>query len=352
MAEEHIGPQFKGARESTRPARPLEGTAKHPEGRLLAPVGMHAGDPWKLAPENWMPKTTTTTHTAMDTAAPDDQGVMRRVPGATTSTTSTRPGVHGDITAWHSSTSSAVPRYDDPTMRQVDQYDHEGADWGNEEIDENGDYNEDYVDWSEDKKGRPMADYGSAVGMHLGDLKAAADRDKYRQFIHPLRIPSESLTAPPRGNFSTPRPGGSIAAGSMRSRNSVVNAETGERTEDTRWSDQAANFAGKATDLVESGKTLAYRNDIEAAGSTSYRTLPETTRTWSEDVLDAPNAHPALGHLAQQGYNPMVKRADMSTPATGYQQQLPGLAAPPSRQQSFEHGHAWRLHKAEDEDTF
>ena len=88
-------------------------------------------------------------------------------------------------------------------------------------------------------------------------------------------------------------------------------------------------IASKATDLVESGKTLAYRNDVEAKGSTSYRTLPETTRTWSEDVMQARNPlngrpasekygwsgdehafrnkpHPGLVHLAEQGYDPRL----------------------------------------------
>lgn len=135
------------------------------------------------------------------------------------------------------------------------------------------------------------------------------------------------MAAPPRGNFSTDRPGGSIAAGPYRSNNDILNAETGERTPDTRWNDAAANFSEKSTDLVESGKTLAYRNDVEAKGSTSYRTLPETARTWSEDVMSAVDPtrgnvaskfgwaddtsfrnkpHPALVHLAEAGYDPVV----------------------------------------------
>lgn len=399
---EHMGDQFGGVTKAKR-STPLPGTEKHPQGRLFAPVGGYAGDPWKLSPENWMPTVKPSGLTrGPDTVERDDEGLMRRVPGMVESTKPqvTPAAAHGDITSWHSSTSSAVPRYDDPDSRQIDQYEHEGPDWDNSEIDpETGDYNDDYVDFSVDHKDRPMANYGSAVGMHLGDIKAATDRDSARDFIHPLRIPRDTLAPPPRGNFSTDRPGGSIAAGSMRSQNRVLNQETGERTEDTRWSDQAANFASRATDLVESGKTLAYRNDIEAAGSTSYRTLPETTRTWSEDVLGSTTPggrsvpgesadtehglrgtpHPALVHLAQQGYNPVVNQRE--TPRIpkrdqaevqqrlgfedphGRGDQAPEVrqrlweghdlnAAASAREEAFNSGRLWSLRKPKDEEAF
>lgn len=321
---EHMGAQFHGVYEAER-STPLPGTAKHPQGRLFAPVGGYAGDPWKLHPDAWM-----------------------------------GGKAHSDPIAWHNSDSSQLPRYDDAENRQIDQYDHEGADWGNEEIDEDGEYNDDYHDFSVDDKDRPMATYGSAVGMHLGDVAAAMTFG--REYTHPMRIPADTIAAPPKGNFSTERPGGSIAAGSMRSQNRIVNSETGERSEDTRWSDPAANFASRATDLVESGKTLAYRNDIEAPGSTSYRTLPETGRTWSEDVLGSTTPsgrnmpghsadtehgfrgtpHPALVHLASLGYNPVQRKSELSMPDE----------ANIARRNAFEAGQAWSLRKPKKEDAF
>lgn len=337
MAEEHMGSMFSGVTKAKR-STPLPGTEKHPQGRLFAPVGDFKGDPWQNTPENWMPKTTTTTHQAMDSAEMDDQGFMRRVPGETTTSTKTTTG-HGDTIAWHSSTSSQPPRYDDASQRQLGEGDYEGPDWDNPWQDEHGNPNPDFHDFSVDKKGRPMTDYGSAVGMHLGDVAAAMTRDRGRDYLHPLRIPNDTMADPPKGNFMTDRPGGSVAAGSMRSMNRVVNKETGERTEDTRWSDQAANFATKATDLVASGKTLAYRNDIEAVGSTSFRTLPETTSTWSEDVLAQRNPAPALKHYAEAGYNPVQQVS-----------KLPGTDQM-SRRNAFEHGQDWHMAKPKDEDA-
>ena len=288
-----MGGQFRSRVTIAEKSAPLTGTTKHPQGRLFNPTGQFAGDPWKLSADNWMQQS--------DTPA------------------------HDDVVSWHSSESSQLPRYDDASQRQLDPVDFEGPDWGNEEMDEEGEYNEDYQDFSVDEKDRPMADYGSAVGMHFGSVKASTDRGS-RPYVHPVRIPTETLAEPARGNFSTERPGGGIAAGPHKSNSIIVNSETGERTPDTRWSDSAANFSSKATDLVEAGKTLAYRNDVEARGSTSYRALPETTRTWSEDVLGSTTPgggnvpghsadtehglrgtpHPALVAAAEQGFNPVL----------------------------------------------
>ena len=355
MAEGNGGPQFHGTWLSDK-ATPLPGTPRTPQGRLFAPTGRYTGDPMRLHPTNWMGQG--------DTPA------------------------HEDIVSFHSSESSQLPRYDDPHSRQIDQYEHEGPDWDNSEMTEEGDYNEDYTDFSVDEKDRPMANYGSAVGMHFGDVKAGIERDKdrTREHIHPVRIPSETLTDPPRGNFSTERPGGSIAAGPYRSNVNVINAETKEISPDTRWNDAAANFATKATDLVESGKTLAYRNDVEAAGSTSYRALPETVRTWSEDVLGASSPrtgraatagerpdeesgfrnepHPALVHLAQQGYNPVVRRSERARD-TPVQPELPlepqglndnirkaEIEESKSRFAEFHAGKTWSMRKPKEQDAW
>jgi hypothetical protein len=300
MAEgEHLSEQTRHlwlADKST----PLEGTAKHPQGRLFNPGGSYTGDPMRLHPSNWLKQG--------DTPA------------------------HSDVISWHGSEESALPREDLYEHRASDEGDFEGSDWNNPYYDDEGEENPDYVDYSVDSHDRPMTNYGSAVGMHFGSLKAVVDRDSKatpRPFVHPARIPEATMAPPPTGGFSTDRPGGSIASGLYRSGQTIVNQETGEKTVDTRWGDAAANYAEKGTDLVEQGKTLAYRNDVEAQGSTSYRTLPETARTWSEDVMQARSPingrpasekygwsgdehafrnkpHPALVHLAEKGYDPVV----------------------------------------------
>lgn len=278
---------------SLRNTRELPGTAKHPQGRLFAPVGDYRGDPWKLAPENWIG--------GGDTPA------------------------HSDITAWHSTEHASLPRYDQPQGVDPDHYD--GPDWDNA----NDEDNPDYHDYSVDSKDRPIAEHGSAIGMHFGSLRAAIDRAKSgsieeRSYVHPVRIPQRTLVDPPQGSFRTPRPGGSFAGGWYRAN------KPGPDGEWSTWSDTAANHAERGTDMVEAGKTIPYENEAEDKGSISYRTLPETTRTWAEDVLNArapgsgrpagagtPDVdwndehavrnvpHPALVHLAERGYNPVVR---------------------------------------------
>ncbi len=332
------GPQFHGTWLGDR-AAPLPGTPRTPQGRLFAPVGKYTGDPLKLHPSNWMQQ-----------------------PGEG------EKSAHSDIITWHASDSTQLPRYDTPDHRQIQPEDFEGPDWGNSEYDDEGEPNEDYTDFSVDDKDRPMADYGSAIGMHFGDVRAATERagSMGRTAFHPVRLPAETVAPPPKGNFMQDRPGGSIAAGSMRSQVRIKNAETGEMTEDTRWSDPAANFASKATDLVESGKSIAYRNDVEGKGTTSYRALPETVRTWSEDVLGATDPrsgmpatvgesrdeehgfrnvpHPALVHLAQAGYNPRQDTTDVTSHL--------GEEGYGSRSAAFDQGTLWSLKKPKEQDRW
>jgi hypothetical protein len=344
-------------------SKPYEGTAKNPQGRLFAPTGSYTGDPMKLHPANWLKQS--------DTPA------------------------HSDTIGWHSSHMSSLPRsddYEDRAYSDEDLYE----DWSGQDDDD--EYFDSKPEWAEDSKERPMGGYGSVVGMHLGNLKAAGERDeRERDFIHPARIPESTMAPPPKGSFATPRKGGSIAGGDYRSNNVILNAETGEKTPDTRWSDSAANFAEKATDLVESGKTIAYRNDVEGKGSTSFRTLPETVKTWSEDVTSAVSPrtgalaskygwkedgnfrnepHPGLVHLAEKGYDPVVMNVGTEGPPS-YQLSLPfgtrnhedkladALGVPEqtydeaarvsgamdfnkaqrSRTEEFEAGHTWQMRK-------
>jgi hypothetical protein len=340
---------------------PLPGTGKHPQGRLFNPTGAYRGDPWKLHPENWM---------AQGGTAPYNQVPSR-----------------GDIISWHASESSQLPRYDDPHSRQVSEDFGQSDDYSQQLSDDDFDDFNDYTDYSVDEQERPMADYGSAIGMHFGSILAAKERAG-RAFVHPVRIPRETLEEPPPGSFSTDRPGGAYG-GQYRSQHKIRNYETGEVSEDVRWTDRAANYAERATDLVEQGKTIAYRNDVEAAGSTSYRALPETVRTWSEDVLEAPTGsfdvgrpHPGLTHLAKQGYNPVALTSDRPLSAFGREQEtwrspvpafeqlslfqepptqswlqppeseFPSKSTLPSRVEAFDSGRSWHLRKPDEEHSW
>ena len=168
MAEgEHLSEQTRHlwlADKST----PLEGTAKHPQGRLFNPGGSYTGDPMRLHPSNWLKQG--------DTPA------------------------HSDVISWHGSEESALPREDVYEHRASDEGDFEGSDWNNPYYDDEGEENPDYVDYSVDSHDRPMTNYGSAVGMHFGSLKAVVDRDSKatpRPFVHPARIPEATMAPPP-----------------------------------------------------------------------------------------------------------------------------------------------------------
>jgi hypothetical protein len=112
--------------------------------------------------------------------------------------------------------------------------------------------------------------YGDASGMHFGDKATAVERGLLagRQFVHAARL-------------------------------------TGPKT--ALLSDRDANYSGHADKAVREGKTVPYRNDYENPGAISYRALPETTKTWSQDVTQTPSAHPALQRLAATGYNPVME---------------------------------------------
>ena len=305
---EHISSQFHGSWIADK-STPLEGTNKHPQGRLFAPIGGYAGDPWKLAPENWLGQT--------DTPA------------------------HDDPIAWHGSNESALPRSDEYEGRAFDPPDHSDYVDPDYDVYEGEDIHipEEEEDRSVDSKDRPMGEYGSVVGMHFGSIAAATERDP-RPFIHPARIPKETLAQPPAGSFVNTQPGHLIGGPYQ------VQRTNKEGVPDERWTDEAANFAEKGTDLVESGKTLAYENAVEDRGSTSFRTLPETAQTWAEDVMSSKSPstgraaskkygwtdehslrgtpHPALVHLAEQGYDPVVlAESQFPKKGEGVQPELP-----------------------------
>jgi hypothetical protein len=218
--------------------------AQFRQGRLFNPVGMHTGNPWKLHPENWV----------------EDES-------------------RGPV-VWHAT--------DDETLAGVNRPHNSPSFEGYKPESEHPDN-----EWYRDKVGNRFhredfdgmegpdlnaANYGSAVGMHFGSQKAATERGRQRgldrEWVHPARIPAEATRLNGR-----PIP---------------------------EYKDDQANYTSEADLHVEAGKALPYRNNVEDAGSTSYRVLPETVRTWGEDVMSDRNAHPALTHLARHGYNPAV----------------------------------------------
>ena len=288
-----ISPQFRNLVSEQGPSTPVEGTAKHPEGRLFAPTGMHQGDPWAMAPERWVKGEAAT--------------------GA------------GDTMAWHSSESAQLPRHDDPTA-------------SNRPIQETEDEESGEIYQDEDEQGRPLMRYGSGVGMHFGSQRAALERDFDRPFMHPVRIPGSTI-------------------------------EPASRTSEGRgknWTDEKANYSGRATSLVEQGKALPYSNVWEHTGSTSYRAMPSTARTWSEDVQDSAQAtrsrfwgegalpdpatarnrpHPALEHVAKLGYEPTVASADIRKGLFNQgdrQMTLPGFETPYSADVYREREQKWK----------
>ena len=319
----HLGQQFG-----------LPGTTANPQGRLFAPVGMHSGDPWKLHPDNWMAGSDT---------------VHKDIPS-------------GDAISWHASDQSALPRYDDPENRAYEEYSRYES-WAD---DEDGKA-------VEDSKERPYGDYGSVVGMHFGDLPTAIDR-RDSGFAHPVRIPGETQTPAPMGKQFHVQVGYEQKRGSLRVK--PRGWDDAEDPSEKRWTDDAANFSDQATDKVEAGKTVPYKNDAEGPKSTSFRTLPETVRQWSEDVLGAKKPgggaavrgqpvdpdhpltstpHPALVHLAKQGFNPRLDLMNTPKPqpeqtslfdehpdAAAYQRQHEKVRP---RQEEFKSGRQWTLKK-------
>jgi hypothetical protein len=339
----HLGQQFHGSWVSDTTPTPLPGTTANPQGRLFAPVGMHAGDPWKLHPDNWMAGSDT---------------VHKDIP-------------KGDVITWHASDSSAMPRYDE----------HEGRAYESEyysDYDDEGEYNGGKV--TEDSKDRPYGDYGSVIGMHLGDMPTAIDR-RSSGFAHPVRIPGETQTPAPMGQQFHVQIAFEQKMGSLRVK--PRGWDDADDPSEKRWTDDAANFSDQATDVVEAGRTVPYKNDAEGPKSTSFRTLPETVRTWSEDVLGArrPNGeaavrgqpvdpdhpltstpHPALVHLAKQGYNPRLDLNDR--PVRGRPEQTSLFDDKPdaqayarqqldvrARNDEFKTGRVWSLRKPNSDDA-
>lgn len=173
---------------------------------------------------------------------------------------------------------------------------------------------------------------GPSEGMHFGTLQSAVDRADATvglasSYAHPARLAAEQF-----------RPRDTVRS----------NVRRESREGKTVWSDAVANqdmdtarLPSSKKDLeahltaseqvgaaVRQGMAIPYRNSFEDVGSTSYRVRPEGVRTWSEDVAADPNAHPALKHVAERGYNPRIDFAK-DTDAVGEFHALMGNPSQP-----------------------
>lgn len=169
-----------------------------------------------------------------------------------------------------------------------------------------------------DPKDRPVhKDLGYMQGMHFGTPAAGFDRWGKQQPVetaggpattnpavqgHPVRLPRSAMHTPTK---DTRRDGG-----------------------DPRWSDHQANFSSNLQDAVDAGGVVPYRNDVEDEGSTSYKALRETARTWSDDVMDAKQQNtwgmnrvsPGQFAAAERGYNPVLRSGRIMANAQRTQQ--------------------------------
>ena len=225
-----------------------------------------------------------------------------------------RPPGGGRIAAFHSSMQSGIPRYDSPEEAR-------GAD-SDEDV---------------DPMGRPMAVFGSAIGIHLGSLEAAMTAGRDRPYVHVAAIKASKIQRPyeaDQGTFFMRTEGG---------------GDTEMTADESRWSDAAANYSPQLTDYVEAGKVIPYRNTVEDIGSTSFRGKPEALETWSEQVLhsnlllEAGRHRPGISKskpsaeqvaAAKAGYEPTIlagENKDASNAEWQRSQSPSGIALPDQR---------------------
>jgi hypothetical protein len=184
-----------------------------------------------------------------------------------------------DVVAWHHNTGD-FPEYDSDGRMDLD------------------DAN---ISFDNDDRAQHK-DLGYLQGMHFGTPAAGFSRwyggtrdqgDRAGVQGHPVRLARDTIRQP-----------------SEHVAQSVKTDEHGLRV----WSDRAANFDEGLQNDVESGRTIPYRNDFEDEGSTSFKALRDTARTWGEDVLAAKQRNtwgmnrvsPAQVAAAERGYNPVL----------------------------------------------
>ena len=223
-----------------------------------------------------------------------------------------RPPGAGRIAAFHSSMEMTLPAEDRP----------EEARGAGER--EGGDIH-----------GRPMAEFGSAIGIHLGSLLSAQTAGHTRDYIHPVAIPHAVIQGPEGASEEAKTPWNFRSAHVPRG----FGGHDPVDTINTKvWDDEAANFSPHLTDVVEQGKVIPYRNQHEDPGTVSYRGKPEALETWGEHVLAADAAPPAGGSrpsqgqvaAARAGYEPAILQNQPEPPVLAEQMALFGGYTPGS----------------------
>ena len=222
-----------------------------------------------------------------------------------------RPPGGGRIAAFHASMEMTLPAEDRPEEARG----YEG--YGNHE--------------DVDIHGRPMAAFGSAIGIHLGSLQAAQTAGHTRDYVHPVAIPHEVIQGPEGAPEEAKTPWKYRSAHRQLANDPVDTRNT------QLWDDEAANFSPYLTDVVEAGKVIPYRNQHEDPGSVSYRGKPEALETWGEHVL-ATDAAPGSGSrpsqgqvaAARAGYEPAILQNEPEPPVLAEQMALFGGYTPGS----------------------
>lgn len=267
------GAQFARNIWDSGPSKTVPGTKKHPQGRLFKPE--YTGDPHRFEVEKWM---SSADHlpTRVDAVSPVDE---RPLPSEQFSDLMQSP--KRDVIGWHTNLGD-LPDYDD--QDRVGFAGHVKA----------------------DREGRAYVEgMGSLVGTHFGTVEAGADRHassdrlgKSMRKAHPVKLDKSKIHP-------------------------------------KLLSDTAANHSDDFTDMVEDGKALFYRNDVEDAGSLSFRVLRDEVKTWGEDVTEYARGksqfhgvrppHPSYTAAAEAGYEPVVrtgKELDRLNDPAGYQNSL------------------------------
>lgn len=178
-------------------------------------------------------------------------------------------------------------------------------------------------------------DLGYQQGMHFGTPSAGFDRwggsvqtgDERKGYPelrsvqgHPVRLARSAMYEPPAD--ATPDNNTKVA------RPEASDYDPSERQ--GRWTDKAANFSPKLQNAVERGKVIPYENRFEDEGSTSYKALRDTARTWSEDVEEAQRrsgwgeerVRPAEAAAVAAGYNPVLRSGERVANARQTQQPM------------------------------
>lgn len=267
-----LGNQFQSNVWTTGKVGPIPGTAKHPQGRLMRPE--YTGDPDRMSPENWLANDGHGT-------APSGRGPNARAL-AEGKRESRVPTEGKDVLTWHSNHGD-MPDYENEG-RFEDAY--EGR-------------------VQEDQSGRLFTeDMGYAIGTHTGTIKAGYERQG-------------------------PSTGGTVAHPVKFERSKLLGDASGPRI----YGDYQANHSSNLTDNIEAGGVVAYGNDVEDAGSISYRGLRDTYRTWNDDMDTAINKSSRFGNRGprpqyveahKQGYAPAVQSGKLVAQAhMNYRDQQP-----------------------------